>query len=103
MSKRSGVCQPLLALLFLNSVPLSAQQLTTTPIKTASGVDFTPQLDFEMRHDEQITSLAKRCSSCLSIVKQILETPNANVDKFLDSASASSTFLHHSLQNICQL
>ncbi|MBJ91789.1 MAG: hypothetical protein CL577_04195 [Alteromonadaceae bacterium] len=82
MSQHSGLCQPLLALLFLNSIPLSAQQLMTTPIKTASGVDFTPQLDFEMRHDDNIANTAaNEQSSWVSILTpelsaQLLSGPN---------------------------
>ena len=82
MSERSGVCQPLLALLFLNSIPLSAQQLMTTPIKTASGIDFTPQLDYEMRYDDNIAnSDDNEQSSWISVLTpqlgaQLLSGPN---------------------------
>ena len=82
MSQYTGVCQPLLALLFINCIPLSAQQLMTTPIKTASGVDFTPQLDFEMRHDDNIANTAAdEQSSWVSILTpelsaQLLSGPN---------------------------
>lgn len=63
MFRTSEVCQPLLALLFLNSIPLAAQQLQTTAIKTASGIDFTPQLEFELRHDDNIANAADNAQS----------------------------------------
>lgn len=47
-------CQPALAVLLCNSMTLEAQQLATQAIKTESGVDFTPQLEAELRHDDNI-------------------------------------------------
>ena len=76
------LCRSVLAVLLFGSIDLSAQELVRNAIRTESGIDFIPELRFELRHDDNIANApeAER-SSWISLLTpkltaQLLSGPN---------------------------